>query len=484
MVRVVLARGAGRRAEQPRFPKQIGRDFLERRPIVGAALMVLAALALSSGAALSQPAPSAPRAYELAPGDKITITVLGQTELSGDYTVDGAGDILLPLAGAVPSTGATLAEVEERIRRRLADGYIQNPKVSIRLSELRPVYILGDVKSAGSYPFRYGMTVLSAIALAGGSASTQQDLIALRGELLQAEERVDVLNAQRFALLARSARLAAQRDSAQQIDFPRELEAVGGDPQGSALLQGEREVFEGERVTEAQEIELLQKQAPHIEAEIVALAEQRRLEKVQYDLVAAHAADLLQLAKNGLTERRRVIEMQREQARIEGNMAKYSADTARANQLLNDIRMKVADVRNGYRQRVMTALQDTNGKLLEVEASIRAAHQAVDIRLQRIGASAEARGRDQGRILLTRAGKGGVETFEADEATPLKPGDILRVGGSVGARIAGSSTNTANPNTAAALGGGVSSPLTGGATLRAETAPASTVRPSPSRSGR
>lgn len=394
-------------------------------------LVFLAALPLLAPAWAQTDAP-----HELAPGDRVVVTVIGQAELTGDYMVDGSGAIQMPLVGAVPVADANVSELERRIAQRLANGYLQNPQVSVRLNELRPIYVLGDVKSAGAYPFRYGMTILSAIALAGGPATLQQDWVAAQGELLQAEERVDVLNAGRLVLLARAARLIAQRDGTNGIAFPPALETGSDKLRIVELTQGEREIFASQRDAERQELALLQQQAPHILAEVTAVSEQSRLERVQLELMTSQVAGLLGLQSKGLVERRRVIEVQREQARIESNVAKLTADAARARQLLDDILTKATNVRNGYQQRVLLALQDTNAKLLEVEASILAAREVVGVRRRRQDASVETRSGERSRIFITRTTRGVAETIEVDETAYLKPGDIVRIGGASSGRTA------------------------------------------------
>lgn len=374
--------------------------------------------------------------HELAPGDRVVVTVIGQTELTGDYMVDGSGSIQMPLVGAIPVADANVSELEQRIVERLANGYLHNPQVSVRLNELRPIYVLGDVKSAGAYPFRYGVTVLTAIALAGGPATLQQDWVTAQGDLLQAQERVDVLSAGRIVLLARAARLVAQRDRANEVTFPKVIEA-GTDPLRIAeLTQGERAIFASERLAERQELGLLQQQAPHIQAEITAVTEQSRLERVQLELMTSQVAGLLNLQSKGLIERRRVIEVQREQARIESNAAKLTADIARARQLLDDILTKTANIQNGYLQRVVVALQDTNAKLLETEASILAAREGVGLRQRRMDMSLAARDGGRMRVSVIRTVKGVTETLDVEETAALRPGDVVRVGGTGSGRTA------------------------------------------------
>src|SRR6266550_8432494 len=99
------------------------------------AATLLGALAFSSPLLADSPGDS--RAYQLEPGDRITVTVFGQAELSGDILVDGAGNILLPFIGPIEVKGLTVDECQERIHDQLANGILKQPSVSVRISELR-----------------------------------------------------------------------------------------------------------------------------------------------------------------------------------------------------------------------------------------------------------------------------------------------------------------------------------------------------------
>ena len=106
--------------------------------------------------------------YTLGSGDKLRITVFGEEELSGEFEVDSAGWISMPLIGEVRAAGLTLRQVGKAVRERLLDGYLKNPQVSGEVLNYRPYFIDGEVEASGEYPFRQGITVREAVAVAGG----------------------------------------------------------------------------------------------------------------------------------------------------------------------------------------------------------------------------------------------------------------------------------------------------------------------------
>lgn len=107
-------------------------------------------------------------AYRLGSGDEIRVTVFGHKDLSGDFAVDGSGYVALPLVGNVRAGGLALRDFERNIIRALKPDYLKNPRVSAEVLNYRPFYIIGEVKKPGSYPFVNGMSVVNAVALAGG----------------------------------------------------------------------------------------------------------------------------------------------------------------------------------------------------------------------------------------------------------------------------------------------------------------------------
>jgi polysaccharide export outer membrane protein len=106
--------------------------------------------------------------YTLGAGDNLRISVFGEESLTGQFTVATNGRISFPLIGDVQAAGKTVQELRGEIVAALADGYIKDPRVSAEVMTFRPYYILGEVEKPGEYPYVGGITVMNAIATAGG----------------------------------------------------------------------------------------------------------------------------------------------------------------------------------------------------------------------------------------------------------------------------------------------------------------------------
>lgn len=109
-----------------------------------------------------------PYVYRLGPDDKLRIAVYGEEPMAGEYLVNPEGTVSFPLVGMIKASGLTLSEFSAALSGALSAKYMKDPKVVVDILEYRPVYVLGEVNKSGQYPYRSGMTVLGAIATAGG----------------------------------------------------------------------------------------------------------------------------------------------------------------------------------------------------------------------------------------------------------------------------------------------------------------------------
>jgi protein involved in polysaccharide export with SLBB domain len=138
-------------------------------------------------AAVPEPVPPPSNvATVLQPGDVLKVTVYGEENLTGSYTINPAGDIAMPLVGTVRAAGRTRGELEREITRAYRSGkFLDDPKVTIDVTSYLPIYVLGETLRPGAYPYSSGLNVLTAVTLAGGftyRASRTSVLIEHAGE--------------------------------------------------------------------------------------------------------------------------------------------------------------------------------------------------------------------------------------------------------------------------------------------------------------
>lgn len=110
--------------------------------------------------------------YKIAPMDKLAIRVFKSEDLSGDYDVDLAGHISLPLIGEVEAANMTTAQLDRELTQKLGEKYLEHPDVSVSIKQSagRLVTVDGAVRSGGSFPMGGNLTLMQAVALAHGTS--------------------------------------------------------------------------------------------------------------------------------------------------------------------------------------------------------------------------------------------------------------------------------------------------------------------------
>lgn len=106
--------------------------------------------------------------YVVGTGDRLKIDVYGDETLSGEFMVDVSGNISLPLVQRVHASGQTAEALEATIAGKLYPKYMNDPKVTVQVLQYGDVFILGEVRLPGKYPYAPNMTVMQSVAVAGG----------------------------------------------------------------------------------------------------------------------------------------------------------------------------------------------------------------------------------------------------------------------------------------------------------------------------
>ncbi len=153
-----------------RMPRYFPR-FIACSWLLTLALAVPAVTAAGQQPAAAPPAtPTATPGYRLGDGDVLDIVVFGEAELSRKYTLRPDGAFEFPFIGAVQAAGKTPREIEEHLRQKLADGFVNSPQVTVKVVEFNSqhVFVIGEVTTPGPVPLTGPLTLLEAVSRAGG----------------------------------------------------------------------------------------------------------------------------------------------------------------------------------------------------------------------------------------------------------------------------------------------------------------------------
>src|SRR5262245_56668019 len=377
-----------------------------------------------ASAKIDEEASSLSKDYRLAPGDRLTIAVYDQPQLSGQFIVDGGGGILLPLAGAVSLNGLTLAEAQKLIQDRFADGVLVQPAVSVRIVDFRPIFVTGKVRKPGSYRFVIGQSVKAAVAAAGGEGEPiDLNLNGALSDFITAEQRVRQLEADHTTLLIRKARLEAQRDGQENFVMPMLVGLNDRSVDFDVTYSAENDTFSRLGAMYHSQIQTLQDQRPRIEAEIRAVNAQADREKEHLGIVNGHIVDLEHLFSKGLLRKDVLLNEQIQRTMVEGQVANSEAQLARLRQNMGELEVKLGDLKSVSLRQTLTELQATSQLLREAETSLGPARRLLEVKARGIGVDDDA----EYTIRVSRVEDGGLTTFDATEETMLSPGDVVEV---------------------------------------------------------
>lgn len=132
-------------------------------------LTCLFVVGCAPGRGLPDLASAMPEAYRLGPGDVIRLITFGEDSLTGEFRVSDSGMIALPLVGVVRAAGLSSDALATSVGEALVRAnLLLAPSVSAEIITYRPIFVMGEVSKPGQYPYQPGMTVVTAVAVAGG----------------------------------------------------------------------------------------------------------------------------------------------------------------------------------------------------------------------------------------------------------------------------------------------------------------------------
>jgi HlyD family secretion protein len=196
-------------------------------------------------------------------------------------------------------------------------------------------------------------------------------LLALDGTLLKSE--LTIVETQFWEILARRGRLEAERDDSGSIDFPAELvEASVGNAEIANLMEGQKRLFEARAETLGKQLEQLGKRKSQTESLIEGIDAQREALTVQLGLIAKELASQEELLRKGLAQESRVLALQREEARLAGQVGELTANRAQAEGRITETEIEILRLSAARREEASTQLRDIGFRELELAERRRA----------------------------------------------------------------------------------------------------------------
>jgi exopolysaccharide production protein ExoF len=394
------------------------------------------------------PVAAAAEPYHLGVADKVRVkayewqNTVGEVHewaaVNGDFSVGPGGTLSMPLIGDIPAAGHTVEELSSLISDRLQATVKMDkgPTVSVEILEYRPFYIIGEVNKPGEYPYRPGMTVLQALSIAGGVY--RLDDPAFRKAALTTQGDLRVLLIQYYTLLARRARIQAELNASDKIDFPAELFQRKGVAAIAQIISQEQTTFTARRGAFQSQSDALTRLKDLLNKEIVSLngkiangEQELTMLKGELDRMTSLVGRGLVVAPQEFAVRQNYMEMQGRRLDLDTAMLKAKEEIARTDQAL-------IELSNQYHNELLIQLTAAESNLAEVSTRMEVAKAIVkqDALVDRALADAPSVGDEPMQYnvidpltysLIRRGDDAELHEIDATETTTVEPGDTIRV---------------------------------------------------------
>ncbi|MFN3953970.1 MAG: HlyD family type I secretion periplasmic adaptor subunit [Pararhodobacter sp.] len=208
--------------------------------------------------------------------------------------------------------------------------------------------------------------VVAAILIAEGDlVDAGQPLLRLDGALLLSE--LAIVEGQYFEALARQARLGAERDGTDILRFPDPLLlAMAERAEAREQAEGQRRLFAARAETLARQVEQLERRQEQARAQLDGLSAQNEALRTEAALLAAELDTQERLQAQGLTQSARVTALQREAARLDGQLGNIAAEIAQVHGRITEIALQIVTLESSRREEAEAELRETGARVLEL----------------------------------------------------------------------------------------------------------------------
>ncbi|QCP85798.1 glycosyl transferase [Cereibacter sphaeroides] len=288
--------------------------------------------------------------------------------MTGEYRVNADGTISVPFLGPVEAAGHTPAQLGTLI----ADGLMERlalpdmPDATIEIAEYRPIIVAGHVREPGEVVFRPGLTARQAIAMAGGPSDEIRSTPALVRDLISEEGALRILLDSREGMMARRARLLAERDNQTELGPVPELDTA----RGRALLAEEQSFMDLRRDQVERNLAAIDAQSELLKAEIEALQAKTGQLETQRALAEKETANAKNLSERGLVASGRLFETQRTLSTVESQLLDTSTAILRARQGITTAERDRIALIDGRSSEIASQLQEVEAQILEMDRKI------------------------------------------------------------------------------------------------------------------
>lgn len=379
--------------------------------------------------------------YRLAPGDVLQLSVVGFPDMKQRSPVNVDGDVMLPLVGTIKASGQTVSEFSATVKSRFANKVMQQrsadgrtstvvlapDEVTIDILEYRPVYLRGDISKPGEQPFRPGMTVRQAVAVAGGydlirfrSGNPVQEATKLRGEAMTAWSDILLQQAALWRLRIETTGQQTEPDKAVFEKAPLSKATV------DTAFKRQADQLATIRAEQQREQTYLNSVIAQSDKRIQLLTEQQKNEEESSKQDIDDFERVSKLFEKGNTSITRFSDSRRSMLLSATRILQTSAAIAQVEREREELKKQLAGLNDKRRLEAFKELQDVDLKLEEAKARLTSTQELL-LYSTKMRSQLNVNGRSNTEIVIIRQTDKGRERIVAQEDTELWPGDAVEI---------------------------------------------------------
>lgn len=347
-------------------------------------------------------------------------TFYQRMDLSGDYIVEHDGAIFLPLLGRFQAETRALDDLRSELASSFAAVIGRSANIDVKIVDRAPVYVVGLVKNPGAYKHVSGMIVLHAIALAGG-IDRGQDSVVKMIEGIREMERSRSMTLQIKQLIARRARLEAERDGLFASPTPVQLVKLAGEDSARILTAMENKILQAEQAKRQQQAKEITMKVAAARSELEALKRKLDQVQVQKEMRVERLGDMQKLKDRGWMTNNSVVVLRTEMSDIEAHRQDYLVQVVQAETRLAEAEAAAPRMLSDEEAARAKAIGSIEKELADLQGAMTSA-KALAAFYGPGGAVPQVAGYE-----IVRQSKEGPQTIAATETSSLMPGDVLKI---------------------------------------------------------
>jgi protein involved in polysaccharide export with SLBB domain len=360
-------------------------------------------------------------------------TFYQRMDLSGEYTVEQDGAISIPLLGRFQVEGRALDDVRADLAVSFTAVIGRSAYIDVKIFDRSPIYVVGPVKNPGAYKYVPGMIVLQAIALAGGLDRGEGNLnLSGMVEGAREMERLRSMSLQVKQLLARRARLEAERDGVSTLPIPIQLAKLVWDAAGErtarTFLATESTILRAEQARRRQQDKEIALRVAAARDEVEALKRKLDQVDVQKDMRIERLNDMQKLKDRGLVTSNNVVALRTELSDIEAHRQDYLVAIVQAEARLAEAEEASPRLSSENKANLAKAIATVDQEIAAAQEAMISAKALATILYRPNSSKLQAEAYE-----IVRQSKDGARTLRVTEISPLMPGDVLKINPNVAA---------------------------------------------------